>query len=75
MNAAQKLAESVAATVNNTISDDVECWHAIALEQADLELDDVLEFLRRHERDQVLGITPPSLSDIIAALQRGDHRR
>ena len=54
---------------------DTECWHAIALEQADYELDDVLTFLRRHERDQVLGITPPPLADLIAALERGEHRR
>lgn len=44
-------------------------------EQADLELELVLTWLRRHERDQLLGITPPSISDLIVALERGEHRR
>lgn len=54
----------------------LEFWmHECEQQGADDELGDVLDFLRRHERDQVLGITPPSLADIIAALQRGEHRR
>jgi len=50
-------------------------WREVALEGAAHELDDVLEFLRRHERDQVLGIATPSLADLIDALERGEHRR
>lgn len=43
-------------------------------ERAD-ELDDVVTFLRRHERDaDVLGIQTPPLREIIEALERGDHR-
>lgn len=44
-------------------------------EQADLELSDVLTFLRRHERDGLLGITAPPLAELIQALERGEHRR
>ena len=38
------------------------------------ELDDVLVYLRRHERDQMLGITPPTLAELIAGLERREHR-
>jgi hypothetical protein len=41
----------------------------------DEELDDVVTFLRRHERDRVLGIGLPDMADLIQALERGEHRR
>ena len=54
-------------------------WAALnaerADEQADLELDDVLTFLRRHERDQLLGIVAPPLAALIEQLKAGEHRR
>lgn len=51
-------------------------WNAeLAQEHYEQELDDVLEFLRRHDRDQILGIKVPPLADLIAALERGEHRR
>ena len=69
-------AAAIAPEMVETEDDAVSFWGTeFAQEQADLERDDVVEFLRRHERDQVLGITPPSLADIIDALQRGEHRR
>lgn len=39
------------------------------------ELDDVLRLLRRHDADQVRGITPPTMSELIGALERGEHHR
>jgi hypothetical protein len=42
---------------------------------AEEERNEVLAFLRRHDADQVLGITPPPLADLIAQLERGEHRR
>lgn len=54
------------------IPDCAECAAGHAVED---EIDDVLVFLRRHERDQIIGITPPPLADIITALERGEHRR
>lgn len=39
------------------------------------ELDDVVTFLRRHERDQAIGIAVPPLAELIDALERGEHRR
>lgn len=44
-------------------------------ERAD-ELDDVLVYLRRYKRDSaVLGVAVPPLDQLIAALERGEHRR
>lgn len=43
--------------------------------QAELELDQVLDYLRRHERDQVLGLPAPSIGELISALERGEHHR
>jgi hypothetical protein len=39
------------------------------------EIEDVLVFLRRYERDQVLGIAVPPLGELIRALELGEHRR
>lgn len=50
------------------------CPECLRWDGADGELKEVLRFLRRHDRDQVLGITPPTVAELIAALERGEHR-
>lgn len=54
------------------ICDCPECSRA---DGADEEVREVVAFLRRHDADQVLGIKPPPLADLIAQLERGEHRR
>lgn len=58
---------------------DMEAWPEafvdICDQQAALELEQVVEYLRRHERDQVLGLPVPPIGELIRALERGEHWR